>query len=118
MLNGLNILPSYSDYFVLDAATLALQTASIFIGGSLAAVVSGVVCDRFGRRPTLFWSSVISIIGILLQSAAQNIGMFTTARIIIGFGTNMSGVAATIYLSETCAFQWRAWAVGLLNDFF
>lgn len=32
MLNGLNILPSYTDYFDLNAATTGLNTASVFIG--------------------------------------------------------------------------------------
>ena len=30
MLNGLNILPSYTDYFNLDPATTGLNTASVF----------------------------------------------------------------------------------------
>ena len=118
MINGLNILPSYTSYFVLTPATLGLQTASIFIGGSIASIISGIACDRLGRRPTMFWSFMISLIGVLMQTIAQNVAMFTVARIIIGFGTTMAGVAGAVYLSETCAFQWRAWGVGLLNDFF
>jgi len=41
MLNGLNILPSYTDYFELTAATTGLNTASVFIGGFFGPMVSG-----------------------------------------------------------------------------
>jgi MFS family permease len=118
MMNGLNILPTYLDYFNLDPATTGLNTASVFIGGFLAPLVSGPLCDKLGRRPAIFWGSVICLIGVILQSAAQNIGMFVVARIILGFGTVESGVAAGVYLSESFAARYRAWGVGLLNDFY
>lgn len=118
MLNGLNILPTYADYFNLNPATTGLNTASVFIGATIAPFVAGVIADRIGRRPTLFWGSVVTLIGILLQTAAQNIAMFAVARIILGFGVQVSGIAAGVYLSETFASRWRAWGVGLLNDFY
>lgn len=118
MLNGLNILPAYNDYFNLDAATTGLNTASVFIGGTLGPIFAGVVSDKLGRRPAMFWGAFIMLIGIVLQSAAQNIAMFVVGRIFLGFGQGISGVAAGVYLSETFASRWRAWGVGLLNDFY
>lgn len=118
MLNGLNILPSYTDYFKLNAATTGLNTASVFIGGILGPIFSGVISDTFGRRPAIFWGSAITLIGVLLQTAAQNVAMFVIARIVLGFGTALSGIAASVYLSETFASRWRAWGVGMLNDFY
>jgi hypothetical protein len=117
MLNGLNILPSYTDYFHLNAATTGLQTGSVFIGGVLGPLFTGIMCDSLGRRPTIFWGAALSLVGIVLQTAAQNIAMFTIARVILGFGTAVSGIASGVYLSETFASQYRAWGVGLLNDF-
>lgn len=118
MLNGLNILPSYTDYFTLTPATTGLNTASVFIGGILGPLVSGVLSDRLGRRPTIFWGSLVTLVGVILQAAAQNIAMFVVARILLGFGTAVSGIAAGVYLSETFPSQWRAWGVGLLNNFY
>ena len=118
MLNGLNILPSYTDYFNLNAAITGLNTASVFIGGFFGPMAAGPMSDRLGRRPAMFWGSVITIVGIILQTAAQNIAMFVVGRILLGFGTAVSGVAAGVYLSETFAARWRAWGVGLLNDFY
>lgn len=99
--NGLNILPSYTNYFNLDTATLSLQTAALWIGGCLAGLTWGKVTDVIGRRPALFWAAVITIVAIILQTAAQNIAMFVVARILIGFGTSASGLSGPVYLAET-----------------
>lgn len=118
MLNGLNILDSYNNYFNLTPATTGLNTASVFIGGFLGPIFSGIMADRLGRRPAMFWGSLITLVGVILQTAAQNIAMFVIARIILGFGSAVSGIASGVYLSETFASRWRAWGVGLLNDFY
>ena len=118
MLNGLNILPVYIDYFKLNSATTGLNTASVFIGGFFGPIFAGVMADRLGRRPAIFWGSIITFLGIILQTAAQNIAMFVVGRIILGFGSAVSGIAAGVYLSETFPSRWRAWGVGLLNDFY
>ncbi|KAH8881707.1 putative hexose carrier protein [Thozetella sp. PMI_491] len=118
MMNGLNILPGYADYFNLDDATTGLNTASVFIGGCLAPIVSGIISDRLGRRPAIFWGSALTLVGILFQTAAQNVGMFVLGRIILGFGVGLSGIAAGVYLSETFNSRWRAWGVGTLNNFY
>lgn len=74
--------------------------------------------DKFGRKPALFWSAASTILGVILQTASQNIAMFVVARIIIGFGTSASGLCGPTYLAETLPFKWRAWGLGVLNDFY
>ncbi|KAH9905811.1 putative hexose carrier protein [Xylariomycetidae sp. FL2044] len=118
MLNGLNILPSYTDYFQLTDATTGLNTASVFIGTTIGTVFSGVFTDKYGRRPVMFWASVVMLIGVVIQSAAQNIAMFVIGRIIIGVGSATSGIASGVYLSETFPNRWRTWGVGMLNNFY
>lgn len=113
MLNGLNILPSYTEYFNLTPATTGLNTASVFIGGFFGPIWAGVITDRLGRRPAIFWGTLVTLIGIILQGAAQNVAMFVIARIILGWGSAISGVAAAVYLSETFPSRWRTWGVGV-----
>ena len=116
--NGLNILPSYTTYFNLNPVTTGLNTASIWIGGTLAGLVYGKVSDGIGRRPALFYAALITVLAVVLQGAAQNVGMFVVARILIGFGTSASGVTGPVYLAETLPVRWRAWGVGVFNDFY
>ncbi|KAJ7195508.1 MFS sugar transporter-like protein, partial [Mycena pura] len=118
MINGLNILPSYSNYFELTTATLALNTASVWVGGILAALSFGKVTDIIGRRPALFWAAVVTLLAVVLQTAAQNIAMFVAARILIGFGTSASALTGPAYLAETLPMKWRAWGLGIFNDFY
>lgn len=87
-----------------------------FIGGILGPPASGIMTDKLGRRPAIFWGSVITLIGVILQTASQDIAMFVVARVILGFGTALSGIAGGVYLSETFPSRFRAWGVGLLND--
>ncbi|KIW25572.1 uncharacterized protein PV07_08738 [Cladophialophora immunda] len=49
--------------------------------------------------------------------AAQNIAMFVIARIIMGFGTGASSIAAPVYLSETVLAKLRAVSLALLYVF-
>ena len=90
----------------------------MFIGKALSLWCAGIMNDRLGRRPTLFWSAILSIIGIIIQGAAQNIGMFVAGRAILGAGSSWSGVAAAVYLTETFAAKWRPWGVGVLQNFY
>ncbi|KDR80418.1 hypothetical protein GALMADRAFT_61792 [Galerina marginata CBS 339.88] len=116
--NGLNILPSYINYFNLTAATIGLNTSSLWIGGCIAGLTWGKVTDLMGRRPALFWAAVLTLIAVLLQTAAQNVAMFVIARILLGFGTSASGLTGPAYLAETLPLKWRAWGLGIFNDFY
>lgn len=117
MMNALNILPSYTDYFTLNTTTLALNTASVWMGSAIAGIAFAKVPDWTGRKWSLFFGAVLTIIGVVLQAAAQNIAMFVIARIIVGFGTGVSSIAAPVYLSETVPVKLRALALAILYDF-
>ncbi|ORX35085.1 putative hexose carrier protein [Kockovaella imperatae] len=117
-LNGLNILPAYANYFVLDAATEGLNTAAIFLGAIPANLVGGMITDYFGRRLTIFWFSLGTLVGVILQGAAQNVAMFVVARVVLGFCSGVDGIAAAVYLNETFASRWRTWGAGTLNNFY
>ncbi|KAJ5524029.1 MFS sugar transporter-like protein [Penicillium frequentans] len=116
MMNGLNILPSYTDYFNLNTVNTALNTSAVGIGNCVAGFFNGMMCDYFGRRLTLFYASCIALVGIIIQSAAQNTGMFIAGRVIIGFGVGVSSAASPTYLSEVVPTKWRAFTLGLYYD--
>ena len=116
MVNGLNILPSYQNYFRLNDRTTGLQTSSVFIGGCIAGLTWGKLTDMLGRRPALFWAALVTLLAVVLQTAAQNIAMFVIARILIGLGTGASGLSGPTYLAETLPLHWRGWGLGIFND--
>jgi MFS family permease len=116
--NGLNILPSYTNYFDLNAYTLGLSTAAVYIGGCLAGPLFGPLTDILGRRSALLWAAVLTLCAVVLQAAAQNIAMFVVARIGVGLGTAASGLTGPAYLAETLPNNRRAWGLGVFNDFY
>jgi MFS family permease len=114
--NGLNMLPRYTEYFHLNTATMALATASLWIGGAIAGLTYGQVTDMIGRRYAMFWAAAVTLASVVLQTAAQNAAMFVIARILVGYGTSASTLTGPTYLAETLPYQWRAWGLGVLND--
>ncbi|PVH78156.1 MFS sugar transporter-like protein [Cadophora sp. DSE1049] len=116
MMNGLNMLPSYTSYFHLNTATMSLATSSLWIGGALAGLSYGQVTDAIGRRNSLFWAAVMTLISVAIQSGAENTATFVIGRVLVGYGTSASTLTGPTYLAETLPYHWRAWGVGLLND--
>lgn len=113
MMSGLNILPAYNDYFALTNATTALNTATVYIGQVLPCFFYGAVSDRLGRKNAMAIAAVVTIVAVVLQTAAQNVAMFAVSRIIIGIGNGATAIAGPVWLSECLPHRWRAWGLGL-----
>ena len=118
MMNGLNILPQYSEYFHLKTATKGLNTAAIWVGSLLGCFLIQPIPDFLGRKKAIFVSAVICLVGCVIQSASQNIAMFVIGRIIVGFGAQLSSGACPVLLSEIVPATRRGTILGLFFSFF
>ena len=118
MMNALNILPSYTDYFHLDTATLALNSSTVWIGSCISGLCFGKVCDIWGRIRAMYIATAITILAVILQAASQNVAMFAVSRIIIGFGIGASQIVVPAYLAETLPVKWRTIGLGTFNSLF
>ncbi|KAL4937729.1 general substrate transporter [Aspergillus oleicola] len=116
MMNGLNILPSYTEYFKITTITTGLSTSATFIGGVLAGFVFPYVVDRLSRRTAQLLAAIVTLAFIILQTASQNIAMFILSRIGVGFGQGCTMVVGPMYLAETFHEKYRGWGLGLVND--
>ena len=116
--SGLNILPSYTDYFELDTVTLALQSSMSWAGCAVAGLGYGKLTAWVGRKKAMWISAVITLIGIILQTAAQNIAMFVVARFIVGIGNGATFICGPIYLAEIFPLKWRGIGLAIFMDFF
>ena len=64
---------------------------------------AGVVAwfaDRFGRRIALQTGCALVVIAAIIQTAAQNLGMFIAARFIIGVGIEFCMVPSPVLTTE------------------
>ncbi|KAK4942568.1 hypothetical protein LTR10_017697 [Elasticomyces elasticus] len=113
LMGSLNVMPTYTNYFSLTTATKSLNTAISYVGGSCSALVAGFVVDWMGRRKSIYLSAGLTLIGAIIQAAAQNIGMFIAGRFIVGFGLGFAQTACPTYVAETASFKHRPLALGL-----
>ena len=70
------------------------------------------MADRISRKYTLSAAGLVAIIGIILQTAAQNIGMFIAGRLLTGFASGMSLPIVPVYIAELSPPNRRAAIVG------
>jgi MFS family permease len=112
-MSGLNILPSYTDYFNLNTATTGLMTAAAWMGDVLACFIMQPITDRYGRKAGILASAIVCFIGIILQAAAQNTAMFVCSRIIVGLGSQLSSSAAPALLGELLPAVTRGRILGI-----
>ncbi|KAH8590335.1 hexose transporter [Bisporella sp. PMI_857] len=118
VMNGLLILPSYTEYFSLTTATIGLNNASSWMGGILGILLVQPIPDRYGRRIAILLACIVTLIGVVLQAAAQNIGMFVVARIVVGFGSAISNISAPILLGELLPPSQRGRILGIFFSCF
>lgn len=83
-----------------DSSKLGLITAIVFVGGFVGALVASPTADYFGRRVGMFVGSSLTFVGTIIQTAAQDAGMFIGGRFLIGFGISFTCVAGPSLLFE------------------
>jgi len=87
-------------------------TASMAGGSWLAALVSGFISDRFGRKTSIQIGAVIWVIGCIIVSASQNIAMLIVGRIINGFCVGICSAQVPVYITEIAPPTKRGRLVG------
>ncbi|KAF2792881.1 general substrate transporter [Melanomma pulvis-pyrius CBS 109.77] len=117
LMGSLNVMPSYTSYFSLTTTTKSLNTAVSYVGGATASLFAGPVVDWRGRKESIYWSALITLIGGVIQGCAQNVGMFIGGRFILGIGLGLSQVSAPTLVAEVAPVKWRAFALGLYYAF-
>jgi len=111
-MNGLAILPSYTEYFNLNVATTGLNNAAVWMGGIFGCLFMQPIPDYLGRKNAIVASAMICFVGAILQGASQNIAMFIIARFIIGAGSQLSSGAAPALLGELLPSKTRGRILG------
>lgn len=77
----------------------SLANGTIF-GQILAFPIAPYLCDKIGRRASIFVGATILVIGAAIQAAAQNYGMFLAARMIIGLGSLIAVEPSPLLVTE------------------
>ncbi|KAK3897102.1 lactose permease [Staphylotrichum tortipilum] len=116
MINALQIVPSWKEYFGYpDGALKGIIAAAYSLGAILSLPLIPIVNDRFGRRWSIFGGSVIMVIGALIQGFSVHVGMYIIARMILGFGIPTCIVSGSSLIGELAYPKERPVMTSLFN---
>ncbi|KAH6981728.1 general substrate transporter [Ilyonectria sp. MPI-CAGE-AT-0026] len=102
-------------------------TASMPAGSLVGSIMSSFIADRYSRKVALQISCILWIIGATIQTAAQNVGMLCTGRVIAGLCVGIASAIVPVYQSEIAPREIRGrvvsfqqWAItwGILIQYF
>ncbi|KAE9374367.1 general substrate transporter [Stipitochalara longipes BDJ] len=117
MLNGLQILPEWRNFFGRPTGSrLGSITNGVRYGQLGALFISAPLIQRLGRKKPIAIGSAVLLVGVILQSAAQNYGTFVAGRFLIGFGNTIQTTACPILISELSHPSQRTQMVGIMNS--
>ncbi|ETS81612.1 hypothetical protein PFICI_06614 [Pestalotiopsis fici W106-1] len=105
-----------------EAATrLSSNITSIFQAGAFFGAIFGfVIAEKWGRKPNLIVSSLVFLLGALLQTfckGSSQIGMMYAGRILTGIGVGASSLINPIYISESSPAAIRRRMIGIFEIF-
>ena len=92
-----------------------LVMSSALWGTVIGAVCGGKVCDRIGRKPTLFWVGVLYFVSAVWSAIAAGPWDLMAARFIGGLGVGASSIAAPVYIAEIAPAERRGQLGGLFQ---
>ncbi|KAK5270509.1 hypothetical protein LTR99_004951 [Exophiala xenobiotica] len=117
MLNGLQILDVWQDYFHHPTGSILGLFGSIYSIGSLAGLpFAPYLSDTFGRRIAIMVGCLFLFAGVAIQSASQNFSMFIAGRFFVGFGNSMCSNSAPLLLTELAHPQHRGRVTTVYNQ--
>ncbi|KAG2141195.1 general substrate transporter [Suillus bovinus] len=117
MINNLQILPGWQEYFhTPQDMKLGLINSAHSIGILSGTPFSPYVSDLLGRRAAMFIGAVVMLAGVLTQALSTNIQVFLGARLLIGFGMAFSINAAPLLISELSYPTHRGKMTSLYNS--
>ncbi|XP_046616201.1 uncharacterized protein LOC124303246 [Neodiprion virginianus] len=83
---------------VCDNAWLKTASESLFMLGVMVGVLTfSTLSDRYGRRTTLIWGSIVQLISGLLIAVAPNFTVYVIGRTVVA--TTTTGVYLTTYIA-------------------
>lgn len=103
--------------FGLSSAQAGLIASASFLGMAIGAAVSGMLADRFGRRPLLLGCILIWGVGSALCAYAQDPASLALYRIVLGVGMGMEFPIAQTLLAELIPAKHRGRYMALLDGF-
>lgn len=90
---------------------LHVMPGLILFGGAIATLITGPLCDVYGRRKMILIGSVIFIAGVSIFASAHSFINLLSGRLIQGLATGMISISIPLYIAETVPAKIRGKAI-------
>lgn len=91
----------------LDKAQQGLVTSIVLLGAMVAAVFTGRLAERFGRKAMLGIAGVLFAVGLAVSAVATGFLVLILGRLLLGFGVGIASALVPTYLGEISPAQIR-----------
>ena len=98
-----------------DRSSLALVFAAGLVGLLMGSLILGRAADKFGRRPTIIFSTVLFALCVLATTCATELRQLIVLRLITGFGLGSVIPNAAALVGEYTPRHRRALTVNALS---
>lgn len=119
MMNGLQTLPQWRNYFNRPSAPVLGAINAIYpVSKILGLYPAQWLSDKYGRRLPFLIGLVVMLIGPALQAASHNLALFIVSRAIIGAATVCLQMSCPVLVAEMAYPTQRGKITSLYNTFF
>lgn len=93
-------LPFLKQQFQLNVWSEGFLTGSLGLGCIAGCLFTGVLADRYGRRPGLLLAAAVFAVSSAGMAMAPGFAVFATMRFVAGIGVGMASMLSPVYIAE------------------
>ena len=103
---------------IYSGARVSLIVGAVLVGGLLASITAGMLCDWLGRRKTIILSSGMFLAAIpIVCLSIEDFPLLYAGRVLQGMSAGYMAVAMPMYLTETLPAAIRGRGTGVFQTF-
>jgi DHA1 family bicyclomycin/chloramphenicol resistance-like MFS transporter len=110
-------MPAIAQDFGLDVGQIARTMTAFLIGFGIAQLLSGPLCDRFGRRALALWGAALYTLASAACAAAPNLDWLIVMRALQAAGACATFVSARAVVRDSFPAQDGARVVSMISSY-
>lgn len=96
-----------------DASIKGWCVSTLLLGAWLGSLISGPLCDRFGRKRLIMYQVLVFLVGSAIQTGAMNEGYLFGGRFVAGLSIGSLTHVVPMYIAELSPANLRGALVAL-----
>ncbi|KAF5689914.1 myo-inositol transporter [Fusarium circinatum] len=92
---------------LLTPSNKELITALCAAGAFIGAIIAGITADKYGRKPAIWFASVLFTIGAVVQAASYTLVQMCVGRVLVGLGVGSASMIIPLYIAEIAPAKYR-----------